>query len=100
MSWKCPHCGFEAELAPLTFKNCGGQATCPICARALPQVAIEDSLDKSLEWIEREDPALFDHLIEKIERRAARRRILRWIGVLTASASLALLAYLLVRHLL
>ena len=94
MSWKCPHCGFETGLAPLTFKDSKGGATCSRCDRVLPTGGTEGPVDKSLRWMEQEHPALFDHLMEKMDRRAARRRAVRRIGVLVAVVLLALLVYL------
>ena len=99
MSWKCPHCGFKTELAPLTFKVRERPATCPICGKGLPAVTIEESLDKSLRWVERENPTLFDHLMERMDRKAARLRTIRRIGVLAALVLLGLLAFLLFRGL-
>jgi hypothetical protein len=43
-----------------------------------------------------ENSELFDHLIERIDRKAARRRTLRRIGVLAAVVLLALIVYLVV----
>jgi hypothetical protein len=34
MSWKCPHCGFDTELAPLVIKDRERVASCPRCDRA------------------------------------------------------------------
>ncbi len=56
MSWKCPHCGFDTGLAPLTFKDREGVATCPRCDRVLPTGATEDPVAKGLRWIEQENP--------------------------------------------
>ena len=65
MSWKCPHCGFDTGLTPLTIKDREGVTTCPRCDRALPAGATEAPDAKSLRWMEQEHPALLDHLIEK-----------------------------------
>jgi hypothetical protein len=97
MSWKCPHCGFETGLAPLTFKDpTEGVATCPRCDRALPAGTTGDSVDKSLRWMEQEHPVLFDYLMEKKDRRAARGRTVRRVSVLVAVGLLALFVYLMV----
>ena len=96
MSWKCPHCGFDTGLAPLAIKDREGGATCPRCDRVLPAGATEDTVAEGLRWMEQENPALFDHLMEKMDRRAARRRTLRRVGVLIAVVLLALLVYLMV----
>ena len=47
--------------------------------------------------MEHENPTLFDYLIEKMNRRAARQRTVRRVGVLAASALIALIAYMLLR---
>ena len=96
MSWKCPHCGFDTGLTPLTIKDRERVATCPRCDRVLPAGATEAPDAKSLQWMEQENPALLDHLMEKMDRRAARRRTLRWVGMLVAVVLLALLVYLMV----
>ena len=96
MSWKCPHCGFDTELAPLVIKDREGVASCPRCDRALSAGPAEVPDAQSLRWIERESPALFDHLMEKMDRRTARRRIVRRFGVLVGVVLLALLVYLMV----
>jgi len=96
MSWKCPHCGFDTGLAPLTIKDPKGGATCPRCARELPTGATEGQIDKGLRWIEQESPTFFDHLMEKMDRRAARRRTVRRVGIVVAAVLLALLVYLIV----
>ncbi len=96
MSWKCPHCGFDTGLAPLTIEDREGGATCPRCDRVLPAGATEDPIAESLRWIEQEHPALFDHLMEKMDQRAARRRTVRRVGIVVAAVLLALLVYLMV----
>ncbi len=96
MSWKCPHCGFETGLAPLTFKDREGVTTCPRCDRVLPTGATEDPGAEGLRWIEEESPRLFDHLMEKMDRRVARRRTLRWVALLVGVVFVALLVYLMV----
>lgn len=97
MSLKCPHCGFESDLAPFAFKQSG--PVCPLCGKVPPRVVSEDTLDKGLQWIEQENPALFDHLIENMDRKAARLKTIRRIGVLAALVLLGLLAFLLFRSL-
>ena len=96
MSWTCPHCGFETALAPLTFKDRMGVSACPICDRVLPMGAAEHRVAKSLRWMGQENSELFDHLIDRMDRKAARRRTLRRIGVLAAVVLLALIVYLVV----
>ena len=96
MSWKCPHCGFDTGLTPLTIKDRERVATCPRCDRVLPAGATEAPDAKSLQWMEQENPALLDHLMEKMDRRAARRRTVRRVGMLVAVVLLALLVYLMV----
>ena len=96
MSWKCPHCGFETGLAPLTFKDREGVATCPRCDRVLPTGATEAPDAKSLRWIEQENPVLFDYLMERMDHRVARRRTLRWVALLVGVVFVALLVYLMV----
>ena len=39
---------------------------------------------------------LFDHLMEKMDRRVARRRTLRWVALLVGVVFVALLVYLMV----
>jgi hypothetical protein len=63
-------------------------------------VATENTLDKSLRAMKQENLTLFDYLIEKVERKAARRRTVRWIGVSVVLVFTALLAYLAFRYLL
>ena len=96
MSWKCPHCGFETGLTPLTLKDREGGATCPRCDRVLPSGATEDPDAQSLRWIEQENPVFFDYLMEKMERRAARRRTVRGVGIVLAVVLLGLVVYLMV----
>ena len=96
MSWKCLHCGFDTGLTPLTIKDRKGAATCPRCARVLPTGAAEETVAQGLLWMEQESPAFFDHLMEKMDRRAARRRAVRRVGIVAAVVLLALLAYLMV----
>ncbi len=81
MSWTCPHCGFETDLAPLALKQ---HTLCPLCGKAPPRVVTEETLDKSLRWMEQEHPALFDHLIERMDRRAAKRRTVRRVAIVTS----------------
>jgi hypothetical protein len=96
----CPHCGFEAGLAPLTTAARRKATACPLCDRAPFADVTKNTLNKSLGRMEQENPQLFDYLIEKMERKAARRRISRWVGVVVIGALLVLIAYLLVRYLL
>lgn len=92
MSWKCPSCGFESDLAPLAFKQSG--PLCPLCGKVPQRVVSEDTLDKGLRWIEQENPALFDHLIEKMDRKAARSRTVRRVALAAGVVFVALLVYL------
>ncbi len=96
MSRKCPHCGFDTGLAPLTINDRKGGATCPRCDRVLPEGATEDTVAQGLRWMEQESPTFFDHLMEKMDRRAARRRTVRRVGILVTVVLLALLVYLMV----
>ena len=97
---ECPRCGFETGLASLTIALRGGADACPLCDRVLLPVVIEGTFDTSLRRMGQENPTLFDYLIERKDRRAARRRTVRWVDVLVHLVLLALLAYLLFRRLL
>jgi phosphate/sulfate permease len=87
----CPRCGFETGFAPLTITARGGADACPMCDRLLPAAVIIESLRR----LEHENPTLLDYLIEKIDRRVARQKIIRWVALLTASVLIALIVYLL-----
>ena len=81
MSRTCPHCGFETDLAPFAFKQ--HAAPCPICGKVPSRVVTEETLDKSLRWIEQESPALFDRLVERMDLRAAKRRTIHRVALVT-----------------
>ena len=55
-------------------------------------------MNHGLRQMEQENRTLFDYLIERMDRRAAKHRIVRWVGILVALLLLALIAYLLFRH--
>jgi hypothetical protein len=57
---------------------------------------MEDTHDESLRWIEQENPSLFDHLMEKKNRRAARRRAIRRAAIVVGVVFVALVVYVLV----
>jgi len=94
MSRTCPHCGFETDLAPIAFKQ--HAAPCPVCGKVPSRVLTEETLDKSLRWIEQKSPALFDRLIESMDRRAAKRRTVHRLALVTGAViAVALLVLLL-----
>jgi hypothetical protein len=89
----CPRCGFETGFAPLTITARGGADACPMCDRALPAAATADILNNSLRRMEHENPTLLDYLIERMNRKEARQRTVRWAALFTASVLTALIAY-------
>ena len=93
MSRKCPLCGSEAGQALLPYEQ--PAATCSLCGSTLPTVVMEQAPDKS-DWLKEENRELFDRLMEKRNLRAARRSMLRRIGLLAGLVVAALLVYLLV----
>jgi hypothetical protein len=84
MSWKRPHSGFETDIAPVTTRVHKGAATCPMSDQALQTVVVKETFDRILLRMERGNPPLFDYLIEKRNRKAARRRTVRRAGFLEA----------------
>lgn len=96
---QCPHCGFELGFAPLTIKAHEGVTTCPMCGRAVPRAVIDRTFGETLRRMAQENPPLFDHLIEKMDYRAARQRMLSRIGALTVLVAMVLLLYLLFHYL-
>ena len=94
MSCRCPHCGFETGFTPLTIKARKGDTTCPRCGRLLPTAGTEDNLGETLRRMAQENPPLFDHLIEKMDYRAARQRMFFWVGAFVVLVTTALLVYL------
>jgi len=94
MRWRCPLCGSETDATPLPPEQAA--ATCPLCGNVLPAVVPEEAPDEGLEWIEKEDPAFFDRLTKKRNRRAARRRIVRRVAIVVGVVFVALVVYVLV----
>lgn len=94
MSWKCPSCGFETDLAPLAFKQSGPM--CPLCGKQLPPAVTEETPNTGLRWIEQEHPAFFDRLMDKRDHRIARRRTVRRVVLAVGLVLGALLVYVLV----
>ena len=99
MSRKCPHCGFEPGFTPLTIKAREGATACPRCGQALSGPEMGRTFGETLRRMAQENPPLFDHLIEKMDRRAARQRVFLWVGALVALVTMALLVYLLFHYL-
>jgi hypothetical protein len=91
----CPRCGFETGFAPLVITARSGADACPMCDRVLPMVVMETASDRRLKRMEHRNHTLLNYLVEKMNRRAARQKTIRWAALSIASVSIALIGYLL-----